>query len=614
MAACASSMDNPQGIWSHQPNSNAYVSPEQQIKITFPDSKWQLYTEQETSPQVVRNIWKKPQYNGDSYNVAIALNPEDDVIIMHLKIIPANHPVFNDPFENMMIQMLNAYKFAIESADGKVENFKTEILQRNNKEIAIGELIYQEQKNFGAFLGLLKENDRLVLFEFYILKEHLAARENEFLKIIDSYERFDRTKLDLLSSNAKQQPDLESAESYVNRGNAFAQHQNQYSQALSAFNAAIEIDPDYAKAYISRGYLFKLYGQYAQAITDFSTALVLQPQAVVVLLNRGETYLKTGQYDKAIFDSTRAIEIKPHHAAYINRGYAYDAKGLYEQALSDYSKAIEIYPEYAEAYVNRGITYSKSDQHELGFADFNKAIEMGHQSMIVYGGRGNAYHLTEQYDQALSDYSKALELSPNANIYQNRGQAYVEKKEYDLAIEDFNKAIEINSGFAESYLERGNAYFYKGQYDQAISDYSKAIEIKPEFTLAFNNRGYAYTKSGQYDQAISDYNKAIATDQASASPYASLAWLLATCPNEKYRNGGKAIELAQKAIRISLHPNNLASLAAGYAEIGKFNEAIATQKKLIAILKQEGKTENLNDFMEKLDAYISHNPWREEVK
>lgn len=97
MAACASTMDNPQETWSHQPNSNTYISSEQQIKITFPSSKWQLYAEQETSPQVIRNIWKKPQYSGDSYNVAIALNPEDDVIIMHLKIIPANHPVFNDP-------------------------------------------------------------------------------------------------------------------------------------------------------------------------------------------------------------------------------------------------------------------------------------------------------------------------------------------------------------------------------------------------------------------------------------------------------------------------------------------------------------------------------------
>ncbi len=206
---------------------------------------------------------------------------------------------------------------------------------------------------------------------------------------------------------------------------------------------------------------------------------------------------------------------------------------------------------------------------------------MGHQSMIVYSSRGNAYQLSGQFDQAVSDYSKALEIMPqSADTYKNRGSAHLKNKKYNQAIEDFNKAIAINSGFAESYLDRGNAYLYKGQYNQAISDYSKAI----------------------------------AMDQASAFPYASLAWLLATCPNEKYRNGSKAIELAQKAIRISLHPNNLASLAAGYAEIGKFNEAIATQKKLIAILKQEGKTENLNDFMEKPDAYISHKPWREEVK
>ncbi|SFK95403.1 Tfp pilus assembly protein PilF [Nitrosomonas aestuarii] len=616
IVACASNRDNIQNTWSHQQNSNTYASHEQQIKITFPSHKWQLYTEQETSPEVIRHIWKKPQYDGDSYNVAIALNPEDDVIIMHLKFIPPNHPVFNDPFENMMIQLANAYKFAIESVGGQVDNFSTQIIQRNNKEIAIGKFTYQKQKNFGAFLGLFKEKDRLLLFEFYILKEHIAARESELLEIMASYERFDKPRQDQLSSNTKQKADLETAESYLNRSKAFIQHQNQYDQALLAFNAAIEIDSDYVEAYIGRGYLFQLNGQHEQAIADYSKALSIQPQAAAVLVNRGETYIKTGQYDKAIFDTTKAIEITPYHwGAYLNRGFAYDAKGQYVQAILDFSKAIEIKPDFAIAYTNRGLAYSKDGQYERGLADINKAIELGSQTAIEYGGRGNVYQLTGHIEQAISDYSKALEISPHIfEIYKNRGQAFSKKNQYDQAISDFNKAIEINPGFTDAYLDRGNANFHQKRYEQAISDYNKAIGLQPKFAMAYNNRGSAHVKSGEYDQAMSDYNHALLIDPESAFISASLAWFLATCPDKKFRDGHKAIEIAQKAVAKSSHPESLASLAAGYAETGKFNEAIAIQTEVINLLKQQDNADALNWHLKILSTYKNHKPWREKLE
>lgn len=616
MTACASDRYNYISAKDQQTETNnTYTSNEQQIRLTFPSHKWQLYTDQGTSPQVIGSIWKNPRYDGDSYNAAIAINPDGGVIIMHLKIIPSKNPIFKDRFENMMAHLGDAMKFKIQSTGGQVDNFSSKMIQRNNQEMAVAELTYYEQKAFTSLLVLLKEKDRLVLFEFYCLRDYFESYKNEFWWIVDSYERINKPVHDQTTNDLKvvEHSSLVNAESYVARGKAFAQHRNQYEQAFLAFNKAIDIDSEYAEAYISRGYLSQLNGQYDQAISDYSKAIEIQPQSAAAYINRGDSYIKIGQYDKAILDFNKAIEIKPHQAAYLNRGSAYDAKGQYDQAISDYSKAIAIIPEFAEAYANRGMAYAKSGRYEQGIADLNKAIELG--LLSAYSGRGNVFQLSGRYDQAISDYSKALEITPqSADTYKNRGAAYLAKKQYDQAIADFNKAIEINPGFAESYLDRGNAYLYKGQYKQAISDYGKAIEIKQEFALAFNNRGNALAKSGQYDLAIADFNKAIMLNPASAFPYASLAWLLATCPDEKYRNGGKAIELAQKAVKISSHPYNLASLAAGYAEIGKFSEAITIQQELIALLRQDSKTENLDEFMEKLETYTAHKPWREKLK
>lgn len=131
------------------------------------------------------------------------------------------------------------------------------------------------------------------------------------MKIIDSYERFDRIKQDLSSGNVKQQPDLESAERYVNRGNAFARHRNQYDQALSAFNAAIEINPGFAEAYNERGNAYFYQKRYEEAILGYSEAIEIQPEFALGFHNRGSAHAKIGQYDQAISDYMHALSVDP---------------------------------------------------------------------------------------------------------------------------------------------------------------------------------------------------------------------------------------------------------------------------------------------------------------
>jgi hypothetical protein len=87
------------------------------------------------------------------------------------------------------------------------------------------------------------------------------------------------------------------------------------------------------------------------------------------------------------------------------------------------------------------------------------------------------------------------------------------------------------------------------------------------------------------------------------------------------------VELAKKALEISSFPDNwiavdispflvetgiLDTLAAAYAEVGKFEGAIATQEKVIELLRKEGKPKNLIDqSIERLKSYKANKPWRE---
>lgn len=131
----------------------------------------------------------------------------------------------------------------------------------------------------------------------------------------------------------------------------------------------------------------------------------------------------------------------------------------------------------------------------------------------------------------------------------------------------------------------------------------------------YNKRGLTYFIKGQYDKAISDINKALEINPNDAEAYNNLAWILATCPDARYRDGTEAVELAQKSVDLVLHSQNLDTLAAAYAEAGKFEHAITTQEKAIAQLKKEGDArESIDEFIEHLKSYRNHKPWREKPK
>jgi Flp pilus assembly protein TadD len=223
------------------------------------------------------------------------------------------------------------------------------------------------------------------------------------------------------------------------------------------------------------------------------------------------------------------------------------------------------------------------------------------------------------YDEAIRLFTKAIEsgdLSQETliSVYNSRANTWDAKRDYDHAIADYSKAIELspkNAIAKLTYYGRGYAWRKKGDYDRAIADYTKAIELDPNFTYAYGSRGYAWRKKGGYDRAIADYTKVIELDPKDADTYNNLAWLLAVCPESKYRDGEKAIELAKKAIELKETTVHIDTLAAAYAEAGRFQDAIQTEEGAIAKLKQEGNTKGIAEFEQHLASYKAGKPWRE---
>ena len=107
----------------------------------------------------------------------------------------------------------------------------------------------------------------------------------------------------------------------------------------------------------------------------------------------------------------------------------------------------------------------------------------------------------------------------------------------------------VRASASVAFFNRGATRSNKKDYDRAIQDYDEAIRLDPKFKIAFNNRGVACNNKKDFDRAIKDFDEALRLDPTFAAALNNKAWLLASCPEKRYRDGKKAVELATKAWR-----------------------------------------------------------------
>jgi tetratricopeptide (TPR) repeat protein len=137
----------------------------------------------------------------------------------------------------------------------------------------------------------------------------------------------------------------------------------------------------------------------------------------------------------------------------------------------------------------------------------------------------------------------------------------------------------------------GTALRQKGRVDDAITHYQKALQIMPENESVHFNLARAFYQKGKVDQAIAQFQLALQIEPADMEAQNNLAWLLATCPQASLRNGDKAVQLAQQANELAggKNPVILGTLAAAFAEAGRFDDAVRSAQQAIELARAAGR-------------------------
>ena len=269
------------------------------------------------------------------------------------------------------------------------------------------------------------------------------------------------------------------------------------------------------------------------------------------------------------------------------------------------------------------------------------------RNSLVQTKLGNILERKGLLDEAASHYLAALEINPD-DALANNNLALVLQNEgrLDEAVGRYQKALKTNPDFPDAHFNFGNVLRLQGHLDEAIAHYLKAVEIKPDYADAQNNLGSALQQQGQMDEAIQRYRTTIDIDPDYADAHSNLALalletghpgeailhfqkvlelqpeniqaennlalLLATSTNSTLRNGPVALALALHANQLSggTQPVILLTLAAAYAETGKFPDAIATAQKALELADQHHNTPLSQALQSHLKLYQSAQPLR----
>ena len=222
---------------------------------------------------------------------------------------------------------------------------------------------------------------------------------------------------------------------------------------------------------------------------------------------------------------------------------------------------------------------------------WNHTLGVTSDNDVAHYNLGYFFFQRGDLDGAISRFETALQIrSRNSAAHYNFGSALIEnnlanllaqKGRLNAAVDHYHNAMRLRPGYGDPYLNLGNVLFKQGRMSDAMAQWQKAHATESKDARFHTALADAFLRAGLQKDAIAEYEYAARISAQDALPRNDLAWLLATSPDASIRDGNRAVELANEAVRLSRgkDPNCLRTLATAYAESGRFAEAEETARR-----------------------------------
>ena len=299
----------------------------------------------------------------------------------------------------------------------------------------------------------------------------------------------------------------QSARQYYRAGEDFFDNMN-FRDAIEQYTKAVEMDPDYDKAYIQRANAYARLNDYERAAADYDRAIVFNEKDAELYYLSGYAYHQLGKNGVALSKLNQAIEMKRKYLeAHQVRSVVYIELQRYQEALEDCQKCLSL-QEDEKGFFNLAKVYEKLEMNDEAEQAYRSSIRKNRRVIETHYALASLLFKREKFSEAYQSVMQMLELDPKnleGLILQSR--ILSAQQNYPKAIEVLSLASIEYPDEPRIYLHRGDYYMLMNQAAFSIIDYTKAIELNPEMAEIYYKRAGAYEAIRDYEKALSDYEK-----------------------------------------------------------------------------------------------------------
>jgi tetratricopeptide (TPR) repeat protein len=351
--------------------------------------------------------------------------------------------------------------------------------------------------------------------------------------------------------------------------------------------------------------------QWRDSVTLLEHTLAVTGPNAVAEETLGAALLKAGRAREALPHLREAVRLSPDRPRpHYNLGLALATLGERARAVRHYHEALRLDPGFALAHYNLGVALIGLHRPEDAIEQFEASLRLDPTIAPARFNLAVARAELGDRESAIRGLHGLLRLHPDfaPDPRYHLGVLLLETRRFDEAAEQLQAALLRAPGHAGAHHQLGRAHAARGRWLEAEQCFRAAIRLQPQVVRGYTSLAWVLRKQSRNEEAEHQYQVAFRLDSRWPQSACATAWALATDPDPRRRDGARALELAEPACDAlrNQDPRLLDALAAAYAEVGRYDQAVATARLALAAAPPELAVE----VAARLKQYEARRPFR----
>jgi len=290
--------------------------------------------------------------------------------------------------------------------------------------------------------------------------------------------------------------------------------------------------------------------------------------------------------------------------------------GQFQLAATQFERALKVKFDDTRAHIGLGNALEQLGQPQRAMFHYQQVVWLTPDDPVGSWNLGRLLWLGGRPDEAEVMFRRGLKSNPDhIALRRALAQLLAAKNMWPEARAQYTKLLAREAGQWSDHYALGIVQLAMKFEAKANEAFEKAVQIGAD-QGAHMKVGLFWVQQGRHDRAIAVFRAGIAAKPDDANLKNSLAWVLATCPDAKLRNGTEAIALAEqvKAKTAGDNPQVLDTLSAAYAEAGRFEEALTTAEQALAAARKIKAQKLVAGIRTRLELYRQKKPYHEPTK